>query len=198
MIRFAALLLVAAGALASCTQAITTASGTPATNAAPTQPAAKSKAQMLAEALAQADLAASSGKDADLARPLAIITALDARPLDAAGESELAQWQRRNPDTTPPLRGRTLGPGYRHGTLDAGDDLRIEQTFLSGQRASIALSSPDGAKLRLNVIDGAAKPVCQHVAARPSCEWTPVFTQRHVIQLTNPGQSKTRFYLVID
>lgn len=193
MIRFAVLAVLVAPALVSCTPAVTTAD-----IEAPEQTGAGSTAMVLADALAQADIAASTGQDADLVRPMAIIAALGARPLDAAGESELAQWQRRNPDTTPPMRGRTLGPGYRHGTLAAGDDLKIEQTFLSGQKASIALSSPDGSKLRLQVIDGAAQPICQHVAAQPSCEWIPVYTQRHVIQLTNPGKQQTRFYLVIE
>lgn len=193
MIRFCALACLAGSALAACAPVAGTTARAPLAPVAPV-----STAMVLADALARADHAATSGNDADLAKPLAIIDGLNARPLDAAGEAELAVWHHRNPDTTPPLRGRTLGPGYRHGTLNAGGDLRIEQTFLSGQKASIALSSPSGARLRLNVIDGAAQPVCQHVAERPSCEWTPVFTQRHVIHLINPGSAKARFYLVIE
>ncbi|WP_152414730.1 hypothetical protein [Blastomonas sp. AAP53] len=191
--RLPVLLAVAAFVLASCTHAAPTAAPSP------SSPAGKgSNAELLADALAQADRAASAGDDTGLARPLAMIAALDARPLDAEGQAGLERWRRRSPDTTAPLRGRTLGPGYRHGTLNAGGDLRIEQTFLSGQKASIALSTPDGAKLRLQVVDGAAHPVCQYEAASPSCEWIPIYTQRHVIRLINPGRRKTRFYLVID
>jgi hypothetical protein len=40
--------------------------------------------------------------------------------------------------------------------------------------------------------------VCQDVATTPACEWIPIFTQRHVIQLTNLGKQETRFYLVIE
>ncbi len=190
MMRLFALAATALSALVSCT---------PTMEGVTVAPLAKgSTAATLADALAKADAAASTGSDSDLAQPLAIIAALDARPLDASAQAQLADWRSRSPDTAPPLRGRTLGPGYRHGTLSAGGDLRIEQTFLSGQRASIALSTPGGSKLRLQVIDGAAKPVCQHVAASPSCEWIPVYTQRHVIQLTNPGRQKARFYLVIE
>lgn len=158
----------------------------------------ESKAMALAEALAQADTAAKSGDAAGLAQPLAMIAALGARPLDPAGAAALADWQARNPDQRPPLRGRALGPGYRNGMLGAGADLRIDQLFLSGQKASIALSSPDGAPLRLQVIDGDDQPVCQHTAARPSCEWIPIFTQRHAIHLINPGRREARFYLVIE
>jgi hypothetical protein len=178
-----------------CTQSAATA------NIAASTPAANpegSAAVVLADALARADAAATTGKDADLTQPLAIIAMLNAQPLDESGRAELAAWQVRNPEQSAPMRGRTLGPGYRHGTLNAGGDLRIEQTFLSGQKASIALSSPSGARLQLQVIDGKEQPVCQNVAARPSCAWTPMFTQRHVIHLTNPGNQTTRFYLVIE
>lgn len=189
MRRLAAWMVVAIPLMASCSQ--------PALQ--PRAPVAQAtNAMVLADALASADAAATSGKDADLAKPLAIIAALSARPLDAATQAELAAWQARSPETSPPLRGRTLGPGYRHGTLGAGGDLRIEQTFLSGQKASIALSSSTGSRLRLQVIDGTAQPVCQHVAERPSCEWTPLYTQRHVIHLANPGKQTARFYLVIE
>lgn len=165
----------------------------------PPAPTAKgSETVMLAAALADADVAAGRGNDGGLAQSLTIIAALDAQPLDPAAKAQLAQWQIQSPNIAPPLRGRTLGPGFRKGTLNAGGDLRIEQTFLSGQKASIALSTPGGSKLRLQVSDGAAKPVCQDVAITPACEWVPIFTQRHVIHLTNLGEQETRFYLVIE
>lgn len=188
-----ALAVIMMSALASCAQ-----TGEMAAISPPAPTARGSATVMLAAALAQADMAASTDNDGGLTQSLTTIAALDARPLDPATEAQLAQWQSQSPDTAPPLRGRTLGPGFRQGTLTAGGDLRIEQTFLSGQKASIALSTPGGSKLRLQVIDGAAKAVCQDVATTPACEWIPVFTQRHVIQLTNLGKQQTRFYLVIE
>lgn len=185
--------LLALGMLASC--------GPAATREGLAQPkslSSASSAMRLADALAQADVAGRTGDDATLALPLATIAALGARPLDDAARSALALWQERVPDHGPPMRGRTLGPGYRHGMLNAGGDILIEQTFLSGQKASIALSSPDAAQLRLQVIDGASQPICQHTAVRPSCEWVPMFTQRHQIHVINPGRRKARFYLVVD
>lgn len=186
-------MLLAVGLLASC--------GTASTDAglARTEPSRpQSRVLRVADALALADKAARTGDDAALASPLATLTALGAQPLDDAAQSSLAQWQAKALDRGPPLRGRTLGPGYRHGTLNAGGDLQIEQTFLSGQKASIALSSPDAAQLRLQVIDGTSQAVCQHTASRPSCEWVPMFTQRHQIHVINPGRRKARFYLVVD
>lgn len=186
------LVTLALGVLASC--------GTASTDAglARTEPSrSQSRVLRVADALALADKAARTGDDAALASPLATLAALGAQPLDDAAQSSLALWQAKAPDG-PPLRGRTLGPGYRYGTLNAGGDLQIEQTFLSGQKASIALFSPDAAQLRLQVIDGTSQAVCQHTAARPSCEWVPMFTQRHQIHVINPGRRKARFYLVVD
>jgi len=151
----------------------------------------------LADALAQADLAAEAGDGAGLARSLGAIAALGARPLDPSSVAQLAEWQGRSP-APPPLRGRALGPGYRQGVLAPGDDLSLEQTFLSGQKASIALTAPSGSALLLQVIDGSAKPVCTDRAATASCRWIPIFTQRHTIRLTNPGRRQARFYLVIE
>jgi hypothetical protein len=160
-------------------------------------PAGADASMRLADALAQADLAAEAGDGAGLARSLAAIAAIGARPLDPSSTAQLAEWQNRSP-APPPLRGRALGPGYRQGVLAPGDDLSLEQTFLSGQKASIALTTPSGSALLLQVIDGSAKPVCTDRAATASCRWIPIFTQRHTIRLSNPGQRQARFYLVIE
>ncbi|MDM7928714.1 hypothetical protein [Blastomonas fulva] len=184
---------VLASALASC------APGASSTKlAGPPAAAPQSGAARLADALASADAAVQAGNDSALARPLAMIRGMGARPLDDATAATTAQWEARLPDQTPPLRGRALGPGYRHGMLGAGGDVRIEQTFLSGQKASIALSSPDAVELRLQVVDGTSQSVCQHTASRPICEWVPVFTQRHLIHVINPAKRKARFYLVVE
>ncbi len=191
--RVAALALFAGFALVGCTGA----ADAPAPSGA-SIPVNSPAAVVLADALAAADRADGAGDNVGFARSMATISALDARPLDPSGTAQLARWQSRTPDTLPPLRGRTLGPGFRKGTLAAGGDLAIEQTFLSGQKASVALSTPDGSKLGLQVIDGAAKQVCQDAAKTPACEWIPIFTQRHVIRLTNPARREVRFYLVIE
>ncbi|KPF63149.1 hypothetical protein IP79_11080 [Porphyrobacter sp. AAP60] len=163
----------------------------------PAPPAGAAASVQLAEALAQADIAAETRNAAGLAQSLATIAALGARPLDASSAAQLAQWQSQSP-VPPPMRGRTLGPGYRQGVLAAGEGLSLEQSFLSGQKASIALTAPAGSALLLQVTDSSAKPVCTDRAATVSCQWIPIFTQRHTIRLTNPGQQSARFYLVIE
>lgn len=185
--------LIAALALVACTRADELPTGTQ-----PVPMVKDSPAEMLADALVEADLAARTKDAAGLERALATIGALDARPMDPAAEAQLAHWQSQSPASLPPLRGRTLGPGFRKGTLTAGAAIRIEQTFLSGQKASVALSTPEGARLRLEVIDNTAQPICRDVAAAPVCEWIPIYSQRHLIQLTNVDRHDTRFYLVIE
>lgn len=193
MIRLTGLALVAVSALGSCTHA-----GEMPVDGSPGQVTQNTPSVILADALARADLAASTNDATALARALATMGALGARPLDPAAQAQLAQWQSRSPVTAPPLRGRTLGPGFRKGTLTAGAELRIEQTFLSGQKASVALSTPDRARLRLEVIDNTAATICRNIASAPACAWIPIHTQRHVIQLTNLDRRNTRFYLVIE
>ncbi|MFZ1741719.1 MAG: hypothetical protein WAT93_02635 [Pontixanthobacter sp.] len=148
--------------------------------------------------MAEADNADRRGDIGALARSVGKLQSLDAQPLDADGNRQLASWGEKLPHGLPPLRGRTLGAGYRSGVLAAGVDTKIEQTFLSGQKATIAVSAVDGSKLGLRITNGEAHLVCNQLAARPSCKWIPIFTQRHVIVLSNPGRKKVKFYLVIE
>lgn len=161
-------------------------------------PAAMTPQERLAEALATADRAAESGDKPTLARALADIQALGGRPEDPAEEVRLAAWHAQSGTAPIPLRGRTLGRGYRSGTITSGSNMVIAQTFLSGQKASIALSAADGKVLGLSVNDGTDRQVCQEEARRASCSWVPLFTQRHTIHLRNPGAGEVRYYLVID
>jgi hypothetical protein len=152
----------------------------------------------LAAALAAAEVAAVAGDRPALVRALADIEALGGRPEDPAGEALLAAWRETSGTTPIPLRGRTLGRGYRSGTITPGSQMVIAQTFLSGQKASIAVSAVDGKPLGLNVLDGKDQPVCREQSQRASCSWVPLFTQRHTIQVRNPGPREVRYYLVID
>jgi len=152
----------------------------------------------LAAALAAADAAADAGNKPALARALADIEALGGRPDDSVGEARLAAWQAKSGATPIPLRGRALGRGYRSGTITPGSNMVIAQTFLSGQKASIAVSAVDGKALGLSVLDGEDKQVCREQSQRASCSWIPLFTQRHTIQVRNPGPREVRYYLVID
>jgi hypothetical protein len=161
-------------------------------------PVATTPQERLAEALAAADRAAEAGDRPALARALADVEALGGRPESPAEEVLLAAWHAQSGTAAIPLRGRTLGRGYRSGTITPGSNMVIAQTFLSGQKASIALSAADGKVLGLSVVDGTDRQVCQEEARRASCSWVPLFTQRHTIQLRNPGPREVRYFLVID
>jgi hypothetical protein len=152
----------------------------------------------LAAALAAADAAAATSNETALVRALSDIEALGGWPEDSAGEAQLAVWRERSGTAPIPLRGRTLGRGFRSGTITPGSHMVIAQTFLSGQKASIAVSAVDGKPLGLSVLDSKDQPVCREQSPRASCSWVPLFTQRHTIQVRNLGPREVRYYLVID
>lgn len=160
-------------------------------------PAGQAPQERLAAALVAAEAASAMDDPQALARALADIDALGGRPDDPADEVRLAAWQAQS-GVAIPMRGRTLGRGYRSGTITPGSNMVIAQTFLSGQKASIALSATGGKELGLSVLDGRDQPVCREQSPRASCSWVPLFTQRHTIHLRNPGPREVRYYLVID
>jgi hypothetical protein len=95
------------------------------------------------------------------------------------------------------MRGRSLGPGYRSGQLRAGRSEQLEQVFLSGTRASVALSAPSGARLRLEVQDRSDDAVCGKEGNPNHCQWVPLFTGRYRIRIVNPGATAVRYFLVV-
>ena len=172
-------------------------------SAPPTSPAfpdtALSPTARLALDLAAADAAFAAGETQRLAAMLPRIEGRNPRPLDAGAPDPVAAWRAALPDTPPPLRGRALGPGYVRGTLAAGAARRMDQLFLSGQAATIAASSTPRQAMRLRIFDAAGALVCDRAPAHArDCRFTPVFTQRYRIELSNGGTKSARFYLVVD
>jgi hypothetical protein len=155
-----------------------------------------SDAERLALALAEADDAFESGHRSQLTAALRRIDALDAAPLDE-NATQLARW-RQAADVSPPTRGRPLGPGFRSGEISPGRSEQLEQVFLSGERASIALSSPGKARLTLEVHDRREEPVCGGQRSPNHCQWVPIFTDRYRIRIVNSGQTAARYFLVIE
>lgn len=99
----------------------------------------------------------------------------------------------------PPFRGRVLGPGYQQGWLDAGAEMKLEQQFLAGQRATVAVAGAVGkgnAPLVLTVAEPGETPVCRDAAR--ACRWLPLYTQRYAITLRNTGAARVKYYLVLD
>ena len=157
--------------------------------------AALSDAERLAVALADADAAYASGDEARLADALRRFDAVGGKPLDDTSR-DLAMW-RAAVDQPPPMRGRSLGPGYRSGQLSAGRSEQLEQVFLSGKRASVALSAPSGARLKLEVADRSQEAVCGKEGNPTHCQWVPLFTDRYQIRIINPGEKAVRYFLVV-
>ncbi len=155
-----------------------------------------SDAERLALALAAADEAFARDDKTQLTAALRRIDALDATPLDE-NATELTQW-RQAADLTPPTRGRPLGPGFRSGEISPGRSEQLEQVFLSGERASIALSSPSKAQLTLEVHNRREEPVCDARRGSNHCQWVPIFTDRYRIRIVNSGQTAVRYFLVIE
>lgn len=157
------------------------------------------RGEQLAQALVAASMADSAGDGAALSRALTTIDRLGAQPLDGASADPVTGWRSRATGAQPPLRGRTLGPGYRSGRIPAGGSESFAQLFLSGTGASIAISTPNGGRVAMRVIDPQAKTVCKGEANRGGpCRWVPLFTQRYTIEVANLGAEDARYFLVVD
>ncbi len=164
------------------------------------QPAPE-RALLTADLLAQADRAdAAPSRSARKALKQAVATldrfGVRADPADPEGQAALANWRARSGSATPPMRGRVLGPAFRRGWLDAGGSLQLEQLFLAGQTASIAVAAAPGEGMRLAVSGPDAAGNC--AGESRTCRWTPIFTQRYTITVRNNGAARARYYLVMD
>jgi hypothetical protein len=163
-----------------------------------------SRDERVAMALTTAEQAAQkAGSSTDrtaLADALRVIERSGARPMEGwTGTDPVPAWRALVPGATGvALRGSALGPGYRSGQIGAGQSDKFQQVFLSGRKASIALSTVGGEPLSLRVIDAAQKPVCVADAQRRACRWVPIFTQRYMIEVRNGGQSQANYFLVVD
>lgn len=153
--------------------------------------------EAVATLLAEAD--SSQGDPQKLGMILAALDSFGARAMP--GEPDpVANWRARAvmPDT-PPYRGRVLGPAYKAGMLNPGATVRLPQLFDGGRSARVAVATPGQAALDFTVLDGEARPVCPPAKARTrECMWTPLFSGRFEIVLTNPSSNAAGYYLVID
>jgi hypothetical protein len=105
-------------------------------------------------------------------------------------------WRKTAGIGEPDYRGRVLGPAYSRGWIEPGQTAQIDQQFLAGQRATVAVAAAPQGGLALSVTDPDRALVCR---TRPrSCNWLPLYTQRYTITLSNRGTSRLRYYLVVD
>lgn len=159
--------------------------------------AANGPAEEVARILAQAD--AAQGQPKHLGKLLAALDVLGAKPLEPAADP-VARWRAQaEMPNTPPYRGRVLGPAYKAGMIDPGATVRLPQLFDGGRAARVAIATPGQAPLDFTVLDREAKPVCPPAKARSrECSWTPLFSGRFEIVLSNSSSNAAGYYLVID
>lgn len=159
----------------------------------PAQPATATVAQLLAEAEAAQD------DPQRLGVLLATLDGMGARPAPETADP-VAVWRTKaDMPQTPPYRGRVLGPAYKAGMLDPGKSVRLPQLFDGGRAARVAVATPGNAGLDFTVLDGEAKAVCPPGKARNrQCTWTPLYSARFEIVLSNPSSNAAGYYLVID
>lgn len=163
------------------------------------QDAAPGIGERVALALASAQVAQGLPGHDGLAEALGVIARSGARPLDGwQGDDPVPVWRSLVPVDASPLRGSPLGPGYRTGKAQPGRSESFEQVFLSGKRASIALSTPGDSPVTLQVLDADRRPVCNTADARRACRWIPLFTQRYVIEVRNSGNRAADYFLVVE
>ncbi|KHK92333.1 hypothetical protein [Novosphingobium malaysiense] len=155
--------------------------------------------EKVALALSSAQAAQANRNHKALASALAVIDRSGAHPLvDWDGADPVPRWRTLLAATAPPMRGSPLGPGYRSGQILAGHSEAFEQVFLSGQKASIALSTPGNAPISLRVLDSDHRPVCIMSNRNRTCHWVPMFTQRYTIEVRNPGDREAEYFLVVE
>lgn len=147
--------------------------------------------------LANGEAALADGRTKALRAALVSLDAIGATPI---GVDAARRWRARLGARAPaPRRGRGLGPGYRVGTLDPGEVIRIEQIFLGGESAEIAVQTLERGVLRLEIAGDDGRTTCAPpTSTRSRCKWIPVFTQRFAIRLTNMARSPTPYYLAIN
>lgn len=135
-----------------------------------------------------------------------IVYALDrlgAKPVSTERDP-VNQWRRdavtNSQDETPPFRGRLLGPAYLSGEISAGKPYSLEQLFVAGQTANVAVSAPVKANtVKLTIQKRSGETICDVSAAKiQQCNWVPLFTERFTIGIENQEQTSTKFFLTID
>ncbi|WP_054107953.1 hypothetical protein [Novosphingobium sp. AAP83] len=151
----------------------------------------------VAQLLAEAEAAQNDPKRLGVA--LAALDSMGARAApDTVDPVPVWRSKARMPRTQP-FRGRVLGPAYKAGMIDPGKSVRLPQLFDGGRAARVAVATPVLTGLDFTVLDREAKPVCPPGKARNrQCTWTPLFSGRFEIVLSNPSSNAAGYYLVID
>ncbi|QJB70468.1 hypothetical protein [Parasphingorhabdus halotolerans] len=156
-----------------------------------------------ANAIALGEAGARSKDVATLVQAASMLDALGAKPTGKSEEDIARKWidlaASQDPEAKLPVyRGRALGPAYRKGTVTAGSDVTMEQIFLAGKKASVALVPVSKNIVSISIENGDGKRLCHRtVSTKPdSCEWLPLFTDRFLIRVKTKAREPVRYYLV--
>ena len=177
----------------------------PATETAEATDASSTLVERVATALAQGERAeAGSGRAEQLAAASRLLAVAGARPAEA-GEPDLAlHWAdvaaERGTKANLVWRDRALGPAYRRGRVAPHASVSLDQLFLAGRKAEIALMPVGGrGRLVLDVTDDKGGLICRQKTSDPpaKCAWLPVYTTRHAIRVRNEGAVPADYYLVM-
>lgn len=159
----------------------------------------EARAVRVASALAMAEAAYDANQWADLSNLVTALRAAGVKTREASQADQVAMWRKAAGTDTPPYRGRLLGPAYVRGELAPGQSWRSAQTFKSGEVSTLAVSHKGLGPVRMKVRDAKAREVCApRKMNEPPCRFTPLFTQRYDIELTNEGNKRAVYYLVFD
>ena len=132
-----------------------------------------------------------------------VLQSLGAKP-DMDQEDDLSsRWASQaksiEPATEPSVyRGRALGPSYKKGMVSALSTVNIEQIFLAGKKASVALVPVSSKPMSIRISDGQGKNICNRsTSSKPAnCEWLPLFTERYRINIHTSASQPVTYYLV--
>lgn len=165
----------------------------------------RSSVMRTADAIAQGEAALQSNQTDSLMRAAQILTAVGARPADESAENLADTWaqiaSRQDPLLVVPIyRGRLLGPAYKSGTISGNGSIVIEQLFLAGKKATVALVPAASSNLTIHVKNGSGEPVCvkPEIKGKASCQWLPIFTDRFEIRVQNGSQTNAKYHLILN
>lgn len=158
------------------------------------------------------DLAAadSGATPEDLLEAAKRLTAYSAEPWSEETD-RIKQWQARAVEQSPelaatiiPYRGRTKGPAYRTSALAPGESDVINEVFYAAETAQITLNIQDGSAENTGAVLRISQPknaelICQEEAVgrnAVTCEWMPLFTALHAIEITNASDRDVNYLLI--
>lgn len=167
--------------------------------AAPETIVSSHRAVRIAQSLAEAETAYDQDKRARLGQLVSGLYASGLAPLQEDNTDLLGMWAAASGEAIVPMRGRLLGPAYVRGELAPGEVWTSAQTFKSGEPSTLAVSHKGSGPVSISVNDQRSRSVCAAARSRaPSCRFTPLYTQRYSIELTNEGRERAVYFLVFD